>query len=256
MFSRHDLDVVLCLTSVDYELFMKHYDVYNIEYMGGYKFKSTTGLFKDYIDKWNDIKMEATLTNNTAMRTIAKLMMNSLYGKFSLNPIVQSKYPVWDGKKITYKISEKERRKPIYIPVGSFITSWARYITITSAQLVKDRFLYADTDSLHLLGTELPPQLKIDDVRLGWWKHEGKFKRGKYLRQKSYIEDMYDYDKKTKQWLETTKLHITCSGMPDACYPYVTWDNFKIGSRFKGKLEHKHVIGGIVLEEIDFTLNL
>ena len=32
------------------------YDVYEIEYYSGWKFKSTVGLFKDYIDKWNSKK--------------------------------------------------------------------------------------------------------------------------------------------------------------------------------------------------------
>ena len=34
-------DVTLCLTNVDLELFMEHYNVFNIEYHSGWKFKST-----------------------------------------------------------------------------------------------------------------------------------------------------------------------------------------------------------------------
>lgn len=242
--SSNGEDVTLCLTSVDFELFQKHYNIYNIEYLGGWKFKSTTGLFKDYIEKWNDVKMEATKTGNKGMRTLAKLMLNSLYGKFSLNPYVQSKHPTYDGTFVNYKLGKMERRDPIYIPVGTFITSWARFITITSAQLVYDRFLYADTDSLHLMGTELPESLKIDDVRLGWWKHESTFKRARFIRQKSYIEEI------------NGDLHITCAGMPDHCYKNVTWENFHAGTSYGGKLQHTRVKGGIVLKEIDFTIKL
>lgn len=78
---------------------------------------------------------------------------------------------------VKYTLGEKELRKPIYIPVGAFITAWARNITISSAQTVYDRFLYADTDSLHLMGTELPENLDIDKVKLGAWKHEATFRR-------------------------------------------------------------------------------
>lgn len=235
-------DVTLCLTNVDLELFMEHYNVYNIEYHSGWKFKSTIGLFKDYIDKWNKVKMESTLNGNKAMRTLAKLMLNALYGKFALNPNVQSKLPWYDNGVIKYKLGEKETREPIYIPVGTFITAWARYKTISSAQKVYDRFVYADTDSLHLIGTEIPVMLEIDPVKLGAWKHESTFTRARFLRQKSYIEEIDGV------------LKITCAGMPDRCYQYVTWDNFHTGATYSGKLGMTHVNGGIVLKDIPFSI--
>ena len=114
-------DVTLCLTSVDLEIFMEHYNVYNIEYHGGWKFKSTTGLFTDYIDKWMKVKIESTLNGNKAMRTLAKLMLNALYGKFALNPNVQSKIPYYDNGVIRYTLGEQETRDPIYIPVGTLL---------------------------------------------------------------------------------------------------------------------------------------
>lgn len=235
-------DVTLCLTNVDLELFMEHYNVFNIEYHSGWKFKSTIGLFKDYIDKWNKVKMESTLNGNKAMRTLAKLMLNALYGKFALNPNVQSKLPWYDNGVIKYKLGEKETREPIYIPVGTFITAWARYKTISSAQKVYDRFVYADTDSLHLVGTEIPDMLEIDPVKLGAWKHESTFTRARFIRQKSYIEEIDGV------------LNITCAGMPDRCYQYVTWDNFHTGATYAGKLGMAHVNGGIVLKDIPFSI--
>lgn len=235
-------DVTLCLTNVDLELFMEHYDVFNIEFHSGWKFKSTIGLFKDYIDKWNKVKMESTLNGNKAMRTLAKLMLNALYGKFALNPNVQSKLPWYDNGVIKYKLGEKETREPIYIPVGTFITAWARYKTISSAQKVYDRFVYADTDSLHLVGTEIPDMLDIDPVKLGAWKHESTFTRARFIRQKSYIEEIDGV------------LNITCAGMPDRCYKYVTWDNFHTGTTYAGKLGMAHVNGGIVLKDIPFSI--
>lgn len=235
-------DVTLCLTNVDLELFFDHYNVYNIEYHSGWKFKSTIGLFKDYIDKWNKVKMESTLNGNKAMRTLAKLMLNALYGKFALNPNVQSKIPWYDNGVIKYKLGEKETRDPIYIPVGTFITAWARYKTISSAQKVYDRFVYADTDSLHLIGTEIPDMLEVDPVKLGAWKHESTFKKARFIRQKSYIEEIDGV------------LNITCAGMPDRCYQFVTWDNFHTGMSYAGKLGMTHVNGGIVLKDIPFSI--
>lgn len=240
--SSEDEEVTMCLTSVDLELFFEHYRVYNITWHSGWKFKSTTGLFKEYIDKWNAVKMESTLNGNKAMRTLAKLMLNALYGKFALNPNVQSKIPYYDNGIIKYTLGEKETRNPIYIPIGTFITAWARHKTITSAQKVYDRFLYADTDSLHLIGTEIPKGLEVDPVKLGAWKHESTFTRARFVRQKTYIEEI------------DGELNITCAGMPSRCYKNVTWDNFIAGSSFEGKLQFTHVQGGIVLKDIDFTI--
>lgn len=240
--SSEDEEVTMCLTSVDLELFFEHYNVYNITWHSGWKFKSTTGLFKEYIDKWNAVKMESTLNGNKAMRTLAKLMLNALYGKFALNPNVQSKIPYYDNGIIKYTLGEKETRNPIYIPVGTFITAWARHKTITSAQKVYDRFLYADTDSLHLIGTEIPKGLEVDPVKLGAWKHESTFTRARFVRQKTYIEEI------------DGELNITCAGMPSRCYKHVTWDNFIAGSSFEGKLQFTHVQGGIVLKDIYFTI--
>lgn len=242
--SSNGEDVTICLTNIDLELFFEHYNVYNITYHNGWKFKSTTGLFKDYIDKWVAIKNEATRTGNKALRTLAKLMLNALYGKFALNPHVRSKIPYYVDGVIKYKLGEPETREPIYIPVGTFITAWARHKTITSAQKVYDRFVYADTDSLHLIGTEIPEGLEVDPVKLGAWKHESTFSRARFLRQKSYIEEI------------DGELNVTCAGMPSRCYPFVTWDNFHPQANYKGKLKMTHVKGGIVLEDTPFSIKL
>lgn len=263
-------DVTLCLTSVDLKLFFEHYDVFNIVYHSGWKFRKTCGIFKGYIDKWMTVKNEASRTGNKGMRTLAKLMLNSLYGKFATSPTVKSKVPYMDENGVVkYKITSPEKRKPLYIPVGAFVTAYAREKTIRSAQSVYDRFVYADTDSLHLLGTELPENLEIDDNKLGAWKHECTFVRARFLRQKSYIEEVVISKKDAESFLaenpekcnliymsegKLVKLSVTCAGMPESCHQYVVWDNFHNQKKFAGKLQPKHVKGGIVLAPIDFTI--
>lgn len=235
-------DIELCLSNVDLKLFLEQYDVFNIEYLHGWKFKSTLGMFTDYIDKWINIKIQAAKNGNEAMRTLAKLMLNALYGKLALNPRVRSKYPMYDNGAISYKLGPEETRKPIYIPAGAMITSYAREKTIRAAQSVYDRFIYADTDSLHLIDCELPKELDIDHYKLGAWDDEAYFNRARYIRAKTYIEDCGD------------KCIVKCAGMPDACKEFVTWENFHVGSKFNGKLAPDHVRGGIVLKDIDFTI--
>lgn len=273
-------EVTMCLTSVDLELFFEHYDVYNIEFHSGWKFKSTVGLFTEYIDKWTAVKIESTKNGNKAMRSLAKLMLNALYGKFALNPNVQSKIPYYDNGVVKYTLGEKETRNPIYIPVGTFVTAWARHKTITSAQKMYDKFAYADTDSLHLeiklpeelskmsndeleklttkdlqkYGVDIPDDFVVDPYSLGAWKIESRFTRARFIRQKSYIEDWNTPDTWGTDKYDPSLLHITCAGMPEQCYKYVTWENFHEGSSYSGKLQPKHVKGGIVLKEIDFTI--
>lgn len=235
-------EIVLCLTCVDLELFKEHYNVYYIEYLSGWKFKQTYKLFTNYIDKWYKVKQQATIDGNATLRTIAKIMMNALYGKFGTRSTTASKIPYLQDDVVKYKMGEVEEKPILYIPVATFITAWARNKTIRSAQKCYDRFVYSDTDSLHLLGTELPKEIEIDDLKLGAWAHEKTFTRARFLHSKTYIEEV------------DGKLEVTCCGMPKSCHEFVTWENFKVGSSFPNKLTPTHVKGGIVLKSIDFTI--
>lgn len=270
----HNETPALCLTSIDLKLFKEQYDIYNLEYISGWKFKSTYGLFDTYIDEWTKVKIESSKNGNKGMRTLAKLMMNALYGRFALNPKVQSKYPyLGEDDIVRYQNGPEEMREPIYIPMGVFITAYARDITIRAAQSVYERFLYADTDSLHLLGEELPEELEIDPEALGAWKHEGTFARAKYIRSKCYIEEMIVTEQAVDKYLkkhwklgldhlvtrngdQSRILMITCAGMPTRCYPGVTWENFVMGSEFDGRLQMEHVPGGIILNDIKYTIKM
>lgn len=70
---------VLTLTNVDYALLCEQYDVMVHQWIGGYKFRAYKYLFRDYIDKWTEVKIKAGREGNGGMRQIAKLHLNSLY---------------------------------------------------------------------------------------------------------------------------------------------------------------------------------
>lgn len=249
---------VLCMTSVDIELFFKHYEVYNVEWFDGWKFKSSDKLFIEYVEFWTKVKVCAKETKNKGMYTIAKFFLNMLYGKFGLNPNIQSKIPTYDSKtdKIKYVLGPKETRPPIYVPVASFVTAYARQITITGAQDNFDRFMYADTDSEHLEGWELPKKLDIHPTRLGAWDVELYFKRSRYLHAKAYIEEK-DHDSEGN---ELEGCAIACAGLPerarydDEGNALIGFDDFVLGAKFDGKLEATRVSGGVVLQEKEFTI--
>jgi hypothetical protein len=240
--------VELVLTSVDMKLFLDHYDITEMyEYIDGWMFRAKQGMFKEYIDHWMHVKENTT----GSIRAIAKLLLNSLYGKFASNPDVTGKYPVLNGNVVEYHDKEEEFTNPVYTPLASFVTAYAREITIRSAQKNYDRFIYADTDSLHLIGEELP-ELEIHPTKLGAWDHESTFERGRFIRAKSYIEQV------------DGKLHVTCAGMPDNVKSLVTWENFRPLNEemllpcrdgyYFGKLMPKKVEGGVILEPNEFRI--
>ena len=255
-----DLPVALTLTSIDLKLFREQYDIEDIEYKGGWKFKAMSGMFNTYIDKWIEVKNQSTITGNKGMRQVAKIMLNSLYGKFATSLDGQSKIPFLDDNGIVrYYLGEKEKRKGVYLPMGAFITSYGRDRIIRTSQAIKtysiekygkDMYCYSDTDSIHTLLPieELKKFCEIDDVELGKFAHESHFRKAKFIRQKTYLEEIYN----PKKDIWETK--ITCAGLPQRCYDQVTWENFKEGLKVDGKLAFKHVKGGVKLVETEFTI--
>lgn len=254
--TSNDDIVTLTLTSVDLELFLSHYDVKNLIYHEGFKFRSIKGIFKNYIDYWTENKIKAKKENNSSQYLISKLFLNSLYGKFGLNPKVRSKYPILEDDIVKYKLHEEEIRDSIYVPVAAFITSYARKKTITTSQKIrdytmkkynKDYYIYSDTDSIHMLyleDEELETILELDKFKLGAWDHESTFKKAKFIRQKCYIE----------QNIENDKINVTVAGLPKKLGNIVNFDNFNHDFSCGGKLSFKHVKGGVLLTETTFTL--
>ena len=234
--------VTMTCTNVDLALWMDHYDMDILSWNGGWYFHSISGVFDEYIDKWMDVKANS----DGGMRTIAKLHLNSLYGKFATNPNVTPKIPVLgDDGVVKLVMGDEETRSPVYTAVGVFITAYARDVTIRAAQTHYDSFVYADTDSLHLLTHDDPVTLDIDPVKLGAWKRETVFDQAIYVRAKCYCERLPDGSFVT---------HI--AGLPDTIAERVTFDDFYDGNVMMGKLLPKRVKGGIVLTDVGFTLNM
>ena len=245
--------VALTLTSIDLKLFLEQYDVWDLHYESGWKFKGMRGLFTKYIDKWIGVKNESTLSGNKGMRQVAKIMLNSLYGKFATSLDVQSKIPYLEDDIVRYRLGVKDKKDGVYLPMGAFITAYARDKTIRTSQAIKDysikkygidMYCYSDTDSIHTILPieELEQFCEIDDVKLGAWKHESHFERAKFIRQKTYLEEI------------NGEIQITCAGLPQRCYDQVTWENFKEGLKVEGKLAFHHVRGGVILTETEFTI--
>lgn len=233
--------VTLMVTNIDLELYKEQYDMNILSYNGGWKFKGAHGMFDTYIEKWAEIKENST----GGQREIAKLHLNSLYGKFASNPNVTGKIPVLDENRLRYVRGPEEFKEPVYTAAGVYITSYARALTIRSAQANYDVFAYADTDSLHLLTDEVPDSIEVDPVKMGAWKLEYRFKRARFVRPKVYLEEKYDGEFK-----------VAFAGLPENVSSALTFDDLVDGRVFHGKLRPRSVPGGVVLEDETFTLKM
>lgn len=208
--------VEMTMTQTDYQLMIEHYDLKDTEILDGAMFKAEIGLFDDYMAKYKKIKQES----KGAMRELAKLFLNNLYGKMASSTDSSFKLAyVKDDGVVGFLPVIENNKKPGYIPIGSAITSYARNFTIRAAQknyhgLDKPGFIYADTDSIHC---DLPPDkiqgIKVHPTNFCCWKLESCWDVGTFTRQKTYIEHV------VKEDLEDCKpyYNVKCAGMPQRC---------------------------------------
>lgn len=234
-------DVTMSFTSVDWALWNDQYDIDVAYWEGVWYFESGVGMFSAYIDKWMNVKR----TTSGGLREIAKLHLNSLYGKFATNLDVTPKVPAINESGILeLRTGTPDARDPVYTPVGVFITAYARDVTIRAAQANYDQFAYADTDSLHLFTDADPDGLHVDPDALGAWKFEGQFDAALYVRPKCYAERRAD---------GTYDVHV--AGLPRSVASTLTFADFTEGRLFDGKLTPKSVPGGVVLMPIEWRLS-
>lgn len=286
---RQQALVTMTLTMTDYKLNKDQYDLVDTTILDGCYFNGQVGIFDQYIDKYKKIKQEST----GAIRELAKLFLNNLYGKMASSPNSSFKLAyVKDDNVIGYTQVQQFEKKPGYIAVGSAITSYARNFTIRAAQqnyhgADKDGFIYADTDSIHC---NLPPEeikgIKVDSKEFCCWKLESCWDYGKFVRQKTYIEHVV---RENLEPIDKPYYNIKCAGMPEKCknlfllsmlglsekeykerlqdewdnftdsekdfiLDHYTLDDFKVGLVVPGKLLPRNIRGGVLLKETTYEM--
>lgn len=223
--------VELTLTQTDYYLILEHYDLVDFQIIDGFYFHSMIGIFDEYIDKYKEIKMNS----KGAVRTLAKLFLNNLYGKMATSTdssfkVAYLKEPDEFGRQtVAYYPIEEHDKRPGYIPCGSAITSYAREFTIRAAQKNyygpdRDGFIYSDTDSLHInLPLEEIKGVPLHPTEFNHWAVESKWDCGIYVRQKTYLEHitekdiLYDGERGIYESEVCDYLDVKCAGMPQRC---------------------------------------
>lgn len=287
--------VTMYVTNVQLKQIKEHYILDDVMYDGGYKFKGKVGIFKDHIDKWIQVKIQASKDGNSALKSLSKLMLNSPYGKFGTNTIKLNVEPILDDETgaLGFKVEDEDPPPgdPIYTAYASFVTAYAREELVSTIMLCYDRFVYCDTDSIHLTGTDTPKEIlhKIDPDELGMWDKEGEFKYAKFIRAKTYCEmlfakkvmkkdrwgDMAETIKHVtkEEWEQTPEeqrtldKNLKCAGMQKHIGDTVEFDEFNIGLKVDpynpakpkwrgvGKLMPSQVKGGTLLRIRKFSLN-
>lgn len=172
---------------------------------------------KSYVEKFEKMKEDATKSGDKVRRQTAKLLLNSVYGKFAQNLIVdEAQLDEFNGvatmQKVPRPASEIEKAPRHNILIAVFITAFARDTLLKCIENINSsplaEFWYCDTDSVHFGYTgsydrlsepdKIAAQLNIpyDEAIFGSWKNEQQIARGKYLGSKRYWEqdDALGYD--------------------------------------------------------------
>ena len=284
-----DTRVELTLTMTDYELLKEHYELVDFEILDGCWFWTQIGLFDDYIGKYKKIKLE----NKGALRELAKLFLNNLYGKLASNEDSSFKIAfIKPDQSIGFMSCPANDKEAGYIAIGSAITSYARNFTIRAAQknyygVDKRGFIYADTDSIHC---DLEPEeikgITVHDKNFCCWKLESCWDTAIFVRQKTYIEHVVKED---LQPIEKPYYNVKCAGMPQKCKDLFVrglegneytekekeelsdeekeflfdengelirreLSDFKVGIKIPGKLMPKRIRGGVLLVDTTYEM--
>lgn len=160
----------------------------------GFIFESSF-LFKDYVTNFYELKRKSI--SGTPSYILAKLMLNSLYGKFAQNQdsemLVKINNPndlkdydvtdIVDIDKGLFKV-KSESRGNFFIPqISIHVTALAQLRLYHYLEMLINKgfnVAYCDTDSLFTNG-KLPVSDKLGDMKL-----EYSFKRGYFLLPKTY----------------------------------------------------------------------
>lgn len=195
----------LTTCSTDFELIKQFYDI-EYKFVWGVGFQTKPEFFKKFADTFIQVKNK----EKGIRRAVAKVLLNSPYGKTAMNGLqeiknyyIDEKYHCVKSEVTGYEMDESTFQ---YLPIAIAITSGARYYLLTTAQKIGfDSILYMDTDSIKFKAKKTG--IQYDPNTLGAWKDEGLVRLFKTISPKKYV-----------YWGVTTKtetsliIHYKCAG--------------------------------------------
>ena len=172
-------------------------------------FTDTFPVYRNFILTMYEIKEQATIDGNKALRTFAKLVMNTAYGwtcmsrddKTGLDDIENKQKYIDSGRFIRAdeelgfcEVVADVRTETIQVQIGAYVTSYARLLLLDALrkQAETGEVYYCDTDSI-VCSTPLPDDW-IHSTELGKWGLESILKQGLFLQPKVYSEVTFNND--------------------------------------------------------------
>lgn len=182
---------------------------YKVIPISGYLFEKMESPFKGYVNSLFESRSKAKKDGHHAISYVYKLLLNSLYGRFGINPIT-TVTELCDKhrrellmRKVTF-LNETLLRKDLYmvsyqsnmekgpdswkaptnsaIQIPTAITSSARIYM--HPYISRDDCYYTDTDSI-IIGNPLPEEM-ISSTEIGKFKLEDLIFKGYFLAPKAY----------------------------------------------------------------------
>ena len=224
-------------------------------------YDTNANVFKKFINKFYKMKEEAEKENNDVKRNIAKLILNSMYGKtlqkaiYTNTQIINnykelmdffSNYDITDISNLddnrlimTGEYLDKEKRISKPCQLGAFVLSYSRsimliYMRAIDPELKTHIFTYTDTDSLHILGQHAEKLYQLgyikskEESKLGFLcsdiKKEGIIISEINLAPKCYT---YEYINNSDQLKLNENSTMKSKGIPLRCLNYEMYSNYK-----------------------------
>ncbi|KAL5821138.1 hypothetical protein ACOSQ3_023020 [Xanthoceras sorbifolium] len=188
---------------------------YTVLPISGYLFERMESPFRDFVSSLFESRLEARKEGNEAMAYVYKILMNSLYGRFGINPkstiteiydedrykklIRHSEFIFSDMlSKNNYIVSyhsNTEKGSDYWNPLKNSAVQLAAAITATARiymypYISREDCYYTDIDSV-VLGNLLPKEVITSSV-LGKFKLEDIILEGYFLAPKAYYYKTFD----------------------------------------------------------------
>ena len=171
--------------NIDLELIEEFYDC-EIVFVWGKGFNTMKSPFKKYCDIFLDLKNKS----KGVVRSVAKVMLNSPYGKCAMNGFNELKeYYIDESDKVVSEVVGYELDDDAfqYLPIAIQITAGARRLLLkTAKQIGFNHVYYMDTDSIKF-DEKAVNNIKYDSKTLGAWKNEGLCVLFKTIAPKKYV---------------------------------------------------------------------
>ena len=229
-------------TFEELEYAVKNCGVEILEFYEVAYFPQTYPVFKRFKDTFYEIKERATIEKNESLRTLAKLILNVMYGytgmtrddKTQLRPYTDvHKYDdirYADESLGFIEIPADINAEYIQVQIASYVTSRARLVLLDALREVSTRgnVYYCDTDSI-VCDVPLPPE-KIHPTKLGYWDLESEPEKAVFLRPKVYAE------------LYPSKTNVKFKGVTKETQKNMSFEDYQVLYKELVEMEKDYVI--------------